>query len=320
MTEESQYTLIPIGLLEEVTDIRSVWPHEQHNFSEWLASNIDLLNNAVGMDLEVTDKELHVGSFRADIVCKDINIGKVVIENQLERTDHDHFGKIITYAAGIDASAVIWIARTFTEPHLTAIKWLNEETSENRQFFAIEIHLFKIGDSAPAPYLKVVAQPNEWKKIIKSSSDGDAKSQLESTRYSYWTCLAEYLQDKGYNGSLPKPARTHYNNLPLGKSHLSLTMTLDSTHNIIKTMIYLEGDKAKSRYDYLKEKCYDQGVKMFGKELAWIDKDGNRSKSIEISANYNINDEPTWKDQFEWFYQKLTAFNKLFCPYIKELD
>ncbi len=320
MTGQKQFTQIPIGKIEEVADIRSVWPHEQYNFSEWLADNIEILNEAIGMNLEVTDKELHIGSFRADIVCKDDNVGKVVIENQLERTDHDHFGKIITYAAGVDAGAVVWIAPTFTEPHLTAVKWLNDETGSNRQFFAIEIHLFKIGNSEPAPYLKVVAQPNEWCKVAKSIASGDPKSQLEATRYSYWTCLSEYLQDKGYFGTLPKAVRTHYNNLSVGKSQIFFALTIDSIHNVIKTMVYMEGPKAKSRFDFLKDKCYEDGVKIFGDKLVWLDKEGNSTKSIEISANYSLNDEAKWKVQFEWFYQTLTAFNGLFRPYIKDLD
>lgn len=320
MTQQKQYTKIPIGRIEEVTDIRSVWPHEQYNFSEWLADNIEILNEAIGMNLEVTDKELHIGAFRADIVCKDDNVGKVVIENQLERTDHDHFGKIITYAAGVDAGAVVWIAPTFTEPHLTAVKWLNDETGNNRQFFAIEIHLFKIGDSAPAPYLKVVAQPNEWRKVAKSIANSDPKSQLEATRYSYWTCLSEYLQDKGYKGSLPKPARTHYNNLSVGKSQMFYALTIDSVHNIIKTMVYLEGPKARTRYDFLKEKCFEEGRKIFGEDLVWVDKEGNSTKAIEIAASYCLNDESKWKQQFEWFYQKLTGFKALFGSYIKDLD
>ena len=159
-----------LGKLVEV-DIRNVWKHEQYDFSKWLASeeNINELGDTLNLTLTDVETEKFVGNYRCDILCKDEITGKVVlIENQLEPTNHDHLGKIITYASGLDASVVVWLVASAREEHASAIEWLNKHTDDDVSFFLVEIHAYKIGDSEPAPQFKIIEQPNDFVKSVKA--------------------------------------------------------------------------------------------------------------------------------------------------------
>lgn len=135
-------------------ELRDVWESEPSDFTPWLAeeANLQLLSDTIGIELELEGQEQNVGPFRADIVCKDTTDGSLVlIENQLEKTDHTHLGQLMTYAAGLDAVSIVWIAERFTEEHRAALDWLNENTNEKIGFFGLEIELWRIGNSPIAP-------------------------------------------------------------------------------------------------------------------------------------------------------------------------
>ena len=160
---------IKLGEFNEL-DVRKVWTHEQHDFSKWLATekNIKKLGDVLSLSLTDVETEKFVGAYRCDILCKDELSGQtVLIENQLEQTNHDHLGKIITYASGLDAAVVVWIVSSAREEHSSAIEWLNKNTTDNLSFFLIEIHVYTIDDSAPAPMFKVIQQPNDFAKRAK---------------------------------------------------------------------------------------------------------------------------------------------------------
>ena len=157
-----------LGTLVEVP-VRDIWKHEQYDFSDWLTKeeHITLLNDVLHLNLVDIDKEVYVGSYRCDLVATDETTGrKIIIENQLEPSNHDHLGKIITYASGLDAKDVVWIVTEAREEHSSAIEWLNNNTATGINFFLLELHAYKIGSSLPAPYFKVIEQPNDF---IKSS-------------------------------------------------------------------------------------------------------------------------------------------------------
>ena len=162
-----------IGRLIEV-DVRELWRHEQYDFSNWLAKDINLeyLNDILGLTLTDVDKEVYVGPYRCDLVAKDETSGiTVIIENQLEGTNHDHLGKIITYASGLNAKVMVWIVKEAKEEHRAAVEWLNNNTNNDVNFFLIEIHAYKIGDSDPAPKFEVVEKPNDFVKRSKIKVD-----------------------------------------------------------------------------------------------------------------------------------------------------
>lgn len=165
---------------------REAWGHEAHAFTPWLAENIDRLAEAVGMELELTGQEVRVERFAADILARDPSDDSVVlIENQLEATDHTHLGQILTYLAGLDARAVIWIAPEFREPHLSAVRWLNQHTAEGFSFFAVRLRVVRIGESPMAPVFEVIEKPNGWERRLVTARD-TGLSEIGKRRGRFW--------------------------------------------------------------------------------------------------------------------------------------
>ena len=177
-----------LGELTEV-DLRQVWRHEAREFTPWLAENLHRLSDAVGMTLELIETEKAVENFAADILARDVASGSLVlIENQLEKTDHSHLGQILTYLAGLEAKAVIWISPFFQEPHLSAIRWLNDHTSDEFAFFAVRLKAVQIANSPIAPVFEVLARPSDWERDMRRAGRADAHSD---TRLRFWTYYCE---------------------------------------------------------------------------------------------------------------------------------
>lgn len=182
-----------LGKIKKVTDLRSVWAHEEYDFSQWLAEeeNLALLSDSIGIDIMLEELESAVGGFSVDLYASEEGTGrKIIIENQLEDTNHDHLGKIITYASGKDASVVVWIVKRARDEHRQAIEWLNQHTDEQIGFFLVEIELWQIDDSAYAPMFKVVERPNDWAKEIKKVSA--TSNATQQARLEYWTAFNNY--------------------------------------------------------------------------------------------------------------------------------
>lgn len=174
--------------LVQIGDVRSVWPHEAHALTPWLAENLDLVSDAIGVPLTLVATEVPVGSFRLDISATDENGRVVVIENQLEATDHGHLGQILLYAAGLEASTVVWVSPRFRPESRRALEWLNERTDAGIGFFGLELGAVQIGEGARAPVLTVVVQPNDFHKGLKASSatSPSTASGLNAARADYF--------------------------------------------------------------------------------------------------------------------------------------
>lgn len=175
-------------------ELRDVWLHEALDFTKWLSEepNLAILSSAVGIEFELIETELSVGSFNVDIYAQEAGTGrKVIIENQLEDTNHDHLGKVITYAAGKGAEVVVWVVARARDEHRQAIEWLSQHADSDFGFFLVEIELWSIGDSLSAARFSVVEQPNEWTKAIKLS---EGISETERVKLSYWTKYREIAQ------------------------------------------------------------------------------------------------------------------------------
>ena len=165
-----------LGRIEKI-DLREAWPNEAEDFTPWLSEQgLDELGEALGLELEMQSREAPVGSFALDMLCTESGTNRtVIIENQLGQTDHDHLGKLLTYAGGCDANVIVWIAKEFRDEHRQALELLNQRTGEDTEFFGVVIELWKIGDSHPAPHFKMVVVPNEW--IIKTFPTGTERSR-----------------------------------------------------------------------------------------------------------------------------------------------
>lgn len=191
--KEGTWMEIELGWLVEVDDLRATWPKEDKDFTPWLSENLDRLSEAIGIDLELVEPESYVGGFRVDILARDVEDGRtVIIENQLETTDHNHLGQLITYASGKNASLAVWIVKHADEEHRAAVEWLNAHTDEGIGFILCEIKLFRIGDSKIAPMFKVLEQPNDWAKAQKSTtSRGARKSKPKIKDMLAWGVIKE---------------------------------------------------------------------------------------------------------------------------------
>ena len=234
-----------LGKLEEV-DIRELWKHEQYDFSEWLSKeeNIELLNDEIGLTLTDIQKEVFVGTYRCDLVAKDETTGiKVIIENQLEATNHDHLGKIITYASGLDANVVIWIVKEAREEHRSAIEWLNNKTTNELSFFLMEIRAYKIGDSLPAPKFVVVEKPNDFVKTAKASIDNGELNKTQIDRLNFCNQFREVLISRNKPFNVGKPSTNHWNDVALGTSEANISITLVNKINSIGIEVYIRENK-----------------------------------------------------------------------------
>ena len=234
-----------LGKLKKV-DLRDVWPHEALDFTKWLAvdENLKLLTDAVGIELELLKTESSVGAFNVDIYAQEAGTErKVIIENQLEDTNHDHLGKVITYAAGKGAEVVIWVVKRARDEHRQAVEWLNQHTDSELGFFLVEIELWQIGDSSPAPSFNVVEQPNEWTKTLKMS---EGMSPYDRLKLSYWAMYGEIARETPeYVAAFRpcKPSRSHYTTLNCGTSDYHLALLIHAEHDKIGIEFYAPDNK-----------------------------------------------------------------------------
>ncbi|WP_418168033.1 DUF4268 domain-containing protein [Alistipes putredinis] len=294
-----------LGKLEQITDLRSVWKHEAKDFTPWLAKeeNLEILSEAVGIDIVVEEQESNVGDFSVDLFATEEGTGRrIIIENQLEETNHDHLGKIITYASGKEAEVIIWIVRKARDEHKQAIEWLNQHTDDKFEFFLIEIELWKINDSEPAPKFNIVERPNTWAKAMKKTA---ALSETENLKLAFW----EKFNNEAPKHSafirefkLRKPQAQHWYDLGLGSSAYHLCMTLNTKNNCLSAGLYVNEDKdIITRFKSTEELV----SKILGiinpNEIEWrLDENKKASRFLILHPMGDMNDKDNWDNGCAW--------------------
>lgn len=286
-----------LGKLEQITDLRSIWKHEANDFTPWLAKeeNLAALSDAIGIELVLEEQESNVGDFSVDLFATEEGTGrKVVIENQLEETNHDHLGKIITYASGKDAEVIIWIVRKARDEHKKAIEWLNQHTDDSSAFFLIEIEVWKIGNSEPAPKFNIVERPNDWAKAMKNVSI----TNTQSRQMQFW----QYFVDRWENNSnfehTFRKRKAHPQNwydLSIGSSEYHLCMEVHFQKNDINAGLYIPDNKNiyNSLLDNKKE------IEDFlGATVKW--RNAKKASRFLISKNLDINNPDKWDEACDW--------------------
>ena len=305
----------------EMVDLREGWSTEAGDFTPWLGDrkNLDLLGRTLGMALEPLHQEHPVGPFRADLVCRDADTDELVlIENQLERTDHSHLGQLLTYAAGLEAFKAIWIARRFREEHRAAIDWLNNHTSDDVQLFGLELELWSISGSLPAPKFNIVAKPNVWIK----AGVGGLKSGVSQARLGYmdyWTAFKSYVEDKELE--LQDSIRPHPANWmsyrPFGVSNIVVAAVLGA-HKRLRAEVFLKSATAKPYFDWLHERK-DSIQNAAGCEFIWERLDDKMASRIKVELQ-----SESWTDpdervrQFSWLVDQLSMLESAFAPFVRE--
>ena len=307
-----------------LTDLpwRDAWKHEALDFTPWLAENIEHLSEVIGVPLELTGTEVAVESFSADILARNpMDDTVVLIENQLETTDHSHLGQIITYAAGLEAKTCIWVAAKFHEEHRAAIDWLNEITGDGHQFFALEIELWRIGDSLSAPKFNIVAQPNDWKRDVGRAAKNAQSANLSKTKklqLEFWTALHERLADHP-TIRCQKPQAQHWMTYSIGRSGMHLGTIINTRENRVGVELYLGDANANSYFEQLEEdKTAIHDV--LGFELEWMDLPTRRACRLVVFKSMNdFSAESSWPELQTWMISSLEKMRGCFGPRVREL-
>lgn len=310
---------IKLGKLSEV-EVRDLWAHEQYDFSEWMSQdeNLEQLNEAVGLSICDLEKEVLVGAYRCDLVGKDEFTGaKVIIENQLEQSNHEHLGKTITYASGLGANVIIWVVKEAREEHRSAIEWLNNNTNQNIYFFLIEIHAYKIGDSLPAPKFEVVEKPNDFIKNSKKQSLSEELNKSQSERLEFWTKFNEILLQRGKPFNTRKATTDHWYCIAIGTSEAYVVLNLiNKTGQVIIELLISDNQPLFDALEAQKESIEaDMGL-----TLNWEPLPNKKASSIRYSIpGLNFDDHSNYEDLMNEMISKGTLFRDVFRKYVKKL-
>ena len=311
-----------LGRLERV-DLRSIWKTEAQDFTPWLATekNLSVLADTLHMDLELEAQETNVGQFRADILCKNTDDGSwVLIENQLERTDHRHLGQILTYAAGLHAVTICWVAESFTEEHRATLDWLNEISDEKFQFFGLEIELWRIGDSSPAPKFNVASRPNDWIRSVteRTGPNGKNLTPTQVQQRAFWSALMKQLRDTK-SPVRPKKAQAQtWMDFNIGRVGFNLLGWLNSKEKWIGLLLYLNPPDAKAHFGLLAQQRKE--IEQQLGTLEWRKLPKRKHSEIRLRRAADPMQEVDWPNQISWMAEKLEAFDKTFRPLVKSLD
>ena len=309
-------------------DLRTVWTTEAQGFTPWLTQpeNLAVLSEALNMELETEGQEERVGPFRADILCRDMQDDSwVLIENQLERTDHNHLGQLLTYAAGLQTATIIWVAQTFTDEHRAALDWLNEITDERFRFFGLEIELWRIGESPAAPKFNIIAKPNEWTRstarAAKIGSGILTEANLQNQRF--WQQLDEHLKTKESPVKIEMQKRyfhqgQHYIRTNIRESGFkveALRMTAKTRPQNIHIKMTMYGDGHDDNSVRLQQDTQSEFTELLQRRPT---RGGKGSTLILSNDSADPNDESDWPNQVEWMANALEKFASIFPPLLQE--
>lgn len=300
-------------------DIRTIWPNEATEFTPWLVENINRLGQALGMEIEVQEREAAVGEFALDILAKDLGTGRtVVIENQLTQTDHDHLGKLLTYAGGLDAGVLVWIAKELRDEHRKALEWLNEHTGPDVDVFGVVIEVIKIDESKPAFNFKPVVFPNEWQKD-RGGRRFVASPKGEAYRTYFQNLIDELRTQHKFTGAKIGQPQNWYS-FSSGVSDATFGAVF-SNNNRVRVEVYLDQgnqEKNKSLYDWLLVRK-EEIEKQCGFALEWERLDGKQASRITVSRKGSIESSFDELDVLrKWQVETLLIFKKVFGPLLKE--
>ena len=309
-----------LGTLKKI-DPRTAWPKEASDFTPWLSKNIGQLGDLLDLDLELVESESEAGDFSIDILAKDVgNDRNVVIENQLEQTDHTHLGQIITYAAYAKASIVVWVCREFREEHRLAIDWLNQGMgAEGTRFFGVVVELVQIDDSKPAAHFKLVASPNEWSRTARKTREAAAGGELTEKQLAYmryFQRLIDELREKHRfsNARASQPASWY--SFSSGVSGFTYSASF-ARQGRIRAEIYFGSADGERNWKAFKRLRDDAAriEKEFGEKLEWEELEGKVSCRVACYGSGTIDDAQDKLDEYRaWMIDRLLRFKKVFGP------
>ena len=298
-----------LGKLEKI-ELREVWRHEALDFTRWLAKkeNIAILSKEIGIDIEVIETEMSVGRYNVDIYARDIESNKrIVIENQLENTNHDHLGKMLVYAAGLDADIAIWVVKDVNEEHRQAIEWLNDNSFEKINIFLVKVELWQIDNSPIAPKFQVICEPNNWAKVLKQQSK-DNITDLELRQMEYWQGFVDYAKSKDKTYISQRPSIYNWYVIRIGSTDYKIKLVHSVNSDIMRCQLEIFND---SIYKKLEQYRTEIDNKINGLEWEYLeDRKVNR-----ISCNYSSKDNAS---SYVWLLDMVDRFKEVFLDYLNK--
>jgi hypothetical protein len=312
---------IGLSKLERVP-LREAWKHEAGDFTPWLAEteNLDALAQALGLsELQAVATEHYVGDFKLDILCTD-GVQQVIIENQLAETDHKHLGQVLAYAAGVGARKAIWVAESFRPEHVAALRFLNENTTDDLNFFGVQVELWRIGNSPLAPKFEVVVKPDDWAKAGREQARAAASaSPTKQLQLKFWTTLIERLAKTSPQIRPQKPRPQHWLDNSIGRSGFGLNITANTRDSRLGVELWMPGQGAKTRFARLLEQRQTIEQQL-GFELDWQElPDAIACRIATWLPDASIEDESRWDDYLTWLEQRLVIMDKVLRPIVKAL-
>ena len=294
--------------LIQIKDLRQFWKDEARDFTPWLSEeeNLMQLADTLNIDINFIERESSVGGFNADILAEDNEGNKIIIENQLEDTDHDHLGKIITYASGKDAKYIVWIVKKARDEHRQAVEWLNQHTDNGLFFFLLEIELWKIGNSRPAPRFNIVVRPNDW---VKEEKAAKAYSKQEEQLLSFWRGFNDFAdQNSTFQQYFKtrKPQSRHSYDISIGTGVCHIFILVTTRKKEITVGLYFR-QKDRQSYFTLKDKK-DICEKLIKGKLHW--REAKKDSKLFVLNQFDIDDPSSWDESYEWIINHLQPLKK----------
>ena len=302
--------------------MREVWPHEANDFTPWLAlpENLALLAKTLNLgELGEVRTEVPVVNFYIDILAKDERGDAVLIENQFGPTDHKHLGQIMTYLAGQDGHmTVAWIAETFGEAHRAAIDWLNANTIDGFNFFAVEVETWRIGASAPAPRFNVVGKPNAWTRSVSVATRPGAEEKIQYA--AYWAAFDALLRERAAPFEVAGNPVSWAIRFALGTPGASLQVSAARVNNRVAVELLLTNKTtSKGLFDQIRQ---DQSAieREIGGPLEWLRQDDYIVSRVAISTKaFDVSDREQWPKQHAWLLDYLLKFKAAFQDRVSAL-
>ncbi|UPV72723.1 DUF4268 domain-containing protein [Halorussus limi] len=306
-------------------DVRDYWEHEEREFTPWLAEEIvaedsSELENVLGLDLEVIEREKSVGKYNVDIFARVIDDGRnVVIENQLNDSDHDHLGKAIAYAAGVDADIIVWVAPRFNDEHRDAVQWVNENSREGVDLFAIRLEVWRIEDSPPAVRLNPVEKPSEWKEKAKRR-EGEL-SETKQLQEEFWTEFRNRIQASSSPLRARKPKPRHYYSNPIGKSGYHISFGIYWKEQDLRLELIIKDNEEAFQGLKSEKEAIESELRT---DVEWVEpretRGGNMRSNIRVAREADIENREQWDEYFDWMLEYGKRFHDVFPERLRQID
>lgn len=302
-----------LGVLRRV-EPRSVWKHEANEFTPWLAEHLAMLGEALGLELELEEQEGRVGEFAVDLVAREIGENRVVvIENQLEPTNHSHLGQILTYAAGREAGVVVWISPEFRDEHRQALDWLNRDGGQGTEFFGVVVEVLQIDGSLPAVNFRPVAFPNDWTKEVRAAASGEL-SERRVAYQQFFQRLIDLLRAKKFTNAKAAQPQSWYS-FSAGISGFSYGAVFAGGSRLRVELFLGSSETAKNKAMFQKLQEQKKEIEAeFGDPLTWEPLDGKKASRVALYRPGSIEMAEQHDEYLDWCGEHLIRLKKVFGP------